>query len=498
MISSTTSTAVHRFATSSRRPYLPVQAVSEAPAVVAVSMGPTAAPPVTNTLLPSTELVSELVATATINVGSVRGGSTIVYAGQNVQALPALQETPSPAQGTSIGLPKSALSSTTTLLHAGEATPTTDNDSPNALGTDAGRPALSLLEAVAGIAIAVGQARASGVQNSEPSPQTFSGASGMPLPTTLRAPGTTITPAAQPVKQYGLVFALDGVHMTAFPGHNPAEAVVDGTTLSLAGQPFVVDGHTIEAAINGIIVDATTTSFPIAAATGSVVVPESALITAGGRTFTAISHPASDIDYLTISGNRLAISGDAVHIAGHTFSASDNGVAVDGSTTTLSFSRTAKTQDFSDTLPSSAITTIDGMVYTATLSNDRQTAYFSDTAISIGGAALTLASQTLSLASPGLVVQVARTTHTISFTPATISRPHLGGSSSFATATIAANFQPTISTSTPTTATSPPAESTSRSYTSAPTPASSAIVRTRRSILVLVVTVAIALHSCIG
>ncbi|KAK3116652.1 hypothetical protein LTR53_002766 [Teratosphaeriaceae sp. CCFEE 6253] len=249
--------------------------------------------------------------------------------------------------------------------------------------------------------------------------------------TTLTAGGAAVTVASQVFSAASSGLIIDGTRKVAFSTiagatadsaqtaivtgggstftavqEDPGTVAVGGTTLIAGEAAVTIAGQVFSAAPSGLVIDGTSTAAFSAIAAATPNAPETAIVTAGGSTFTAIQEGPGTV---VVGGSTLTVGGAAVTLANsQVFSEAASGLVVDG-TSTIAFTTIA------DATPNAAETTIitaGGSTFTA-IQEGPGTVVVGGSTLTVGGAAVTLAnSQVFSEAASRLVVDG---TNTVAF-----------------------------------------------------------------------------------
>ncbi|KAL9077531.1 MAG: hypothetical protein Q9157_003360 [Trypethelium eluteriae] len=221
------------------------------------------------------------------------------------------------------------------------------------------------------------------------------GRSTIPLP---QSPTTTSTSNAK--EDLDALISLGSTTLAVIYERKGA-VVVGRQTLSGVGSSITMDGGTSGLQQGGIVFDRTST-VPLFTS-GSTNIDGSdarAVLALGSNTITATRDSNGTPRMGTAT---LSINGAAITIDGHTLSDGENGIIIDG-TTTASW----QTLDSSLSIGREAVqlTAPDGKILTAVANSDHSGFAIVDGSItlSLGGPAITIEGETLSLASAGLVV----------------------------------------------------------------------------------------------
>ncbi|KAL9074664.1 MAG: hypothetical protein Q9157_004293 [Trypethelium eluteriae] len=187
-------------------------------------------------------------------------------------------------------------------------------------------------------------------------------------------------------------FTVDGSTFTAQSGQ---PVIVGSTILNAGGSAATVGNQVVSIGDSGVVVGTQTISY------SSVTAPAAAIFTAGRRTYSAQAGKP-----LIVNGVTLSPGGDATTVDGQIISLGSSNVIA--GTRTLPFDSTAALT------ASGAVITIDSSSLTAIDQNGR--IVIGPETLSIGGAAATVAGETVSVASSGIVVDGVM--HTFSQIPA--------------------------------------------------------------------------------
>ncbi|KAK4541467.1 hypothetical protein LTR36_007913 [Oleoguttula mirabilis] len=173
--------------------------------------------------------------------------------------------------------------------------------------------------------------------------------------------------------------------------------VINGATLSQGGGDATINGQTVSAISNGLVVDGTTTLLSLTTA-GAAGASETVL-TVDGQTLTASAVAGPSGGVIVVNGITLSNGGPAQAIQGITVTAASDGIVADGSTALLS----VPTGDASSALQT--VLTVDGHTLTASAVSGQSGVYAVDgQTLSNGGAGATVEAATLSAFSGGLVL----------------------------------------------------------------------------------------------
>jgi photosystem II stability/assembly factor-like uncharacterized protein len=202
------------------------------------------------------------------------------------------------------------------------------------------------------------------------------------------------------------VFTLGHSPITAFlPSGTGKAIVIDGTTVSLGGPAATIDGTVVSAGGAGLVIGGTQTIPWSNAGSMFLATDSQAVITLGGRTFTAFL--ASGTGHaIVVDGTTLSLGGPAATIDGTVVSAGTAGVVI-GGTQTIPWSNARSTS--TDTA-SEAVLTLGRSTITAMLASGTGKAIIVDgTTLSPGGPAITVDGTEISVGTAGLVIGGAKT-----------------------------------------------------------------------------------------
>jgi hypothetical protein len=200
--------------------------------------------------------------------------------------------------------------------------------------------------------------------------------------------------SAGPEASQKLIITAHDQTFTASPASSGGAFIIDGTTIAVGQAAATVNGATISAASNGIVVDGSTATY--SDQTAGLVDRQKMTFTANGQTFTA--SPASSGGAVVIDGTTISVGQAAATLHGATISAASGGIVVDGSTMPYS-DQTAVLAD------SHKLTfTADGQTFTASPASNGGAIVVDGTTITVGRPAATLNGATISAASNGIVV----------------------------------------------------------------------------------------------
>ncbi|KAL9077053.1 MAG: hypothetical protein Q9157_003501 [Trypethelium eluteriae] len=236
----------------------------------------------------------------------------------------------------------------------------------------------------------------------------------------------------------GAVLTLGSQTLTALdePGHSGI-VVIGSQTLSLGGPLATIDGHVMSVGSNGLVIDGSSTvalATPLTADSGSGT-KATAVVSLGSDVVTASEESNGD---MVIGTQTLSVGGPALTIDGHVFSDGPNGVVIDGS-------RTASWAPFSGIAEEEVrVTGADGKVLTAVEESGHPGTVVMDGSItlSVGGPAITVDGEVVSLAPGGLVVN-GSVTKAFSNAPITASATNTAANSATGAATRFGNAQAT-------------------------------------------------------
>ncbi|KAI9707004.1 MAG: hypothetical protein M1820_004592 [Bogoriella megaspora] len=193
--------------------------------------------------------------------------------------------------------------------------------------------------------------------------------------------------------------------------------VVGGTPTVQLGQTAVVDGIPISAGSEGLVISGSTLTPHLPAIETGANIPQSAVFKIGSQSLTAVERPGSG--GVLVGSTTLSIGGPALTTAGETISAVRSGVilASSGSTRTYAFSA-AVNDDGSvpgNNVEVEAPFAFDGKTFTAyELQGYGSSAVIygpneEPVTLAVGGPAITMDGQRISLASDGVIIGTAST-----------------------------------------------------------------------------------------
>ncbi|KAK0280179.1 hypothetical protein LTR35_008330 [Friedmanniomyces endolithicus] len=200
------------------------------------------------------------------------------------------------------------------------------------------------------------------------------------------APASTNAAVAQTA-----VVTAGGQTFTAARQGSGTVVVVGSSTLTAGGAAITVSGQVISAASSGLVVGSSTVDFAAVPAV-SQAAAQTAVVTAGGQTFTASRQASGSV--VVVGSSTLTAGGAAVTVSGQVFSAASSGLVVGSSTVGFAVGPAA-TQ--------TAVVTAGGQPFTA-IRLGASTVVVGQSTLTVGGAAVTVSGELFSAASFGLVV----------------------------------------------------------------------------------------------